>query len=202
MPHASDRIRVACSPEGTGRLRDSASQARLLHSLDWDDIRGVIMMNRTYRRVVGRLRRMGLPPYVLWGTMRWIGWLALGAPAIALANPADLEPSFGTGVKVTTNFPGTIVSSKSIYAIAVQTYGKIVAAGSIFRSFALARYMPDGSLDTSFGSGGKVTTSLGGGVNAAKAVAVQSDGKILAAGSASGAFGLARYNPDGSLDPT
>jgi len=83
------------------------------------------------------------------------------------------------------------VSSNAIYAIALQTDGKIVAAGSIFRSFALARYMPDGSLDTSFGSGGKVTTSLDGGVNAAKAFAVQSDGKILAAGSASGAFGLA-----------
>ena len=91
------------------------------------------MMNRTYRRVVGRLRRMGLPPYVLWGTMQWIGWLALGAPAIALANPADLEPSFGTGGKVTTTFPGTIVSSNAINAIALQTDGKIVAAGSIFR---------------------------------------------------------------------
>jgi len=51
------------------------------------------------------------------------------------------------------------------------------------RDFALARYNPDGTLDTGFSGDGKQTTDLGG--NGAKAVALQSDGKILAAGTVS-----------------
>jgi uncharacterized delta-60 repeat protein len=57
----------------------------------------------------------------------------------------------------------------------------------------LARYRPDGSLDTSFGDDGTVITGLGG-----SAVAIQSDGKIVVAGVSQ----LARYRPDGSLDAT
>jgi uncharacterized delta-60 repeat protein len=74
--------------------------------------------------------------------------------------------------------------------------------------FALARYMPDGRLDASFGAGGKVVTDFGGkapgGVYdeaaVAKAIAVQADGKIIAAGRSSQDFALARYRPDGRLD--
>src|SRR4030095_1301139 len=71
--------------------------------------------------------------------------------------------------------------------------------------FALARYNDDGSLDSSFGTGGRVTTDIGGFSDTAYAVAVQPDGKIVAAGSANftstfSDFALARYNNDGTLD--
>ncbi|HEX2713803.1 MAG TPA: delta-60 repeat domain-containing protein, partial [Candidatus Acidoferrales bacterium] len=64
--------------------------------------------------------------------------------------------------------------------------------------FALARYNPDGSLDSTFGTGGKVTTDFGGNDNA-RAVTIQHDGKIVAAGEAfccslpTEVFALARY---------
>jgi uncharacterized delta-60 repeat protein len=92
--------------------------------------------------------------------------------------------------------------------VAIQGDGKIVAAGfagSDF-DFALARYNTDGSLDTTFGGDGKVTTDFAGSGSRdeAHAVAIQGDGKIVAAGLAvvSGIFdfALARYNTDGSLD--
>src|SRR5262249_27008903 len=64
-----------------------------------------------------------------------------------------------------------------------------------------------GTLDLSFGAKGKVSTVFAGALNGvAQATALQSDGKIVAAGSANSAsgtqFALARYQPDGSLDPT
>jgi len=67
----------------------------------------------------------------------------------------------------------------------------------------------DGDLDTSFGEGGKVFTDFFHSEDEARALAIQSDGKIIAAGSAinpdagtKGDFALARYNVDGSLDTT
>jgi len=95
-----------------------------------------------------------------------------------------------------------------IEKIAIQSDGKIVAAGySINGSnayFALARYNTDGLLDTSFDTDGIVTTAIGSGIDAAVAVAIQSDGKIVAAGinnyTAHSDFALVRYNTDGSLD--
>lgn len=74
--------------------------------------------------------------------------------------------------------------------------------------FALARYNSDGSLDSSFGSAGKVSTDFFGNLDIAVAVALQSDGKIIASGQVFDApgnnilFGLARYNSNGSLDST
>src|SRR5262249_14014034 len=83
--------------------------------------------------------------------------------------------------------------------------GKIVAAGqtnpgSGYDDFALARYTTSGSLDTTFGSGGKVTTDFAGNYDQAYGVAIQSDGKIVAAGRGGFDFTLARYNSDGGLD--
>jgi uncharacterized delta-60 repeat protein len=63
-------------------------------------------------------------------------------------------------------------------------------------NFALARYKMDGSLDMTFGTGGKVTTDFVAG-STAEAVALQTDGKIVAAGPAQASggidFALARY---------
>jgi uncharacterized delta-60 repeat protein len=134
--------------------------------------------------------------------------------ALARYNPdGNLDTSFGTGGKVTTDFFGFSFAR----GIALQSNGRIVAAGAAFRSpptftqdFALARYMPDGTLDTSFGSGGKITTDFFGLGDEAFAVSLQTDAKIITAGRVFNLptldlpelsdFGLARYNPDGSLD--
>src|SRR5438874_1895036 len=83
----------------------------------------------------------------------------------ANATPGDLDPSFGTNGEVLTDLGSA--SLDIAMAIAVQPDGKIVAVGSSNSSgnydFALVRYNPDGSLDSGFGSGGKVLTDLGSG---------------------------------------
>jgi uncharacterized delta-60 repeat protein len=118
----------------------------------------------------------------------------------------SLDTTFGGTGKVTTPIGSDYDDA---YAIAIQPDGKIVVAGASVMSsndFALVRYNPDGSLDTTFNGTGKVITPIGDGNDVAQAVAIQPDGKIVAAGySSNGAnddFVLARYNPDGSLDTT
>jgi len=122
----------------------------------------------------------------------------------------SLDTSFGTGGVVITGFNSN--NSDEAYAVAIQSDGKIVAAGisasGTSYDFALARYNGDGSLDTSFGMGGQVTTDIGGNENAVNDVSIQSDGKIVAAGynrignGNDYNFALARYYTNGSLDNT
>ena len=122
----------------------------------------------------------------------------------ARAAASDLDLSFGNGGKVVTDIS---MNFDEAHGVAVQADGKIVAAGFAqptdfaSRDFALVRYNADGSLDATFGSGGKVTTDFGS-FDAAETVAIQSDGKIIAAGTGgvNFEFALARYNPNGSLD--
>jgi len=118
----------------------------------------------------------------------------------------SLDPSFGSGGKVLTDFGGFM--HEEVLAVAVEPDGKIVAAGlsTPFATardfdFALARYNHDGSLDPSFGSGGKLLTDVGSWSGAA-GVALEPNGRIVAAGGSGGDFALARYNGDGSLDPS
>jgi uncharacterized delta-60 repeat protein len=98
--------------------------------------------------------------------------------------------------------------------MALGDNGKIVVAGSTHpgsalskEDFALARYNADGSLDGSFGNGGKVITDLGAD-DEAEDVAVLGNGKVVAAGVKGGIVAaephvaLVRYNADGMLDPT
>ena len=94
--------------------------------------------------------------------------------------------------------------------MALQPDGKIVAVGRVGGGgFAIARYNPNGTLDPSFSGDGKQTTSFcAGDCSGATAVAIQADGKIVVVGSraADGTgdldFALARYKPNGSLDPS
>jgi uncharacterized delta-60 repeat protein len=130
-----------------------------------------------------------------------IGLSAPGAnSALARYNiDGTLDTTFGTGGKVTTDFGG----DDAIYAVAIQSDHKIVVAG-VATNFALARYNSDGTLDTTFGTGGKVTTVFSSGPSEAHALAIYSTGKILVAGfvrnSNGGDFALARYNSGGTLD--
>jgi uncharacterized delta-60 repeat protein len=120
----------------------------------------------------------------------------------------SLDATFGNNGVVTTGLAG----SDHLGDVAIQPDGKIVAAGSTYSSgqnaaFALARYTMSGKLDKTFGSNGKVQTSFlpkNASTDAAYALVIQADGKIVAAGSSSSGItdgiGLARYNADGSLD--
>jgi uncharacterized delta-60 repeat protein len=129
--------------------------------------------------------------------------LLLGPITPAFASPGGLDTSFGGDGRVTTAF-----GRGGIWAVAIQSDGKIVAAGATGGAngkFALARYTVDGSLDATFGGDGKVKTGFTSFGDSAYAVALQSDGKIVAAGSTGGAngkFALARYNTNGRLDAT
>lgn len=83
--------------------------------------------------------------------------------------------------EVTTDFGTDAIPEEA----AAQPDGKIVAAGGEFGSqwrFALARYLPNGALDLSFGSDGKVTTGFGGNCAFGDDMALQPDGKIVVAG--------------------
>ncbi len=134
--------------------------------------------------------------------------------AIARYNSdGSLDTSFGTGGKVSTDFHNT---DDAAYGVALQSDGKIIVVGSSERSLgsdedlAIARYNSNGTLDTTFGTGGKVTIDFDTRENAAKAVIVQPDNKILVGGYARLMhqfytdldFVLIRYNSDGSLDTT
>jgi uncharacterized delta-60 repeat protein len=95
-------------------------------------------------------------------------------------------------------------------ALAIADGGKLVVAGVSRKgaryTWAIARYRADGTLDPSFGSGGRVLTQFGGG--GADALAVQQDGKLLVAGEGNidtrgdSGFALARYTVRGRLDPS
>ncbi len=115
------------------------------------------------------------------------------------------DTSFDTDGIVTT-----AIGASDDYAlsIALQSDGKIVVAGHTYNGgnydFAVARYNTNGSPDTSFDADGKVTTAIGAGGDFIRSVALQGDGKIVAAGySDIGGnidFAVVRYNTNGSLD--
>src|SRR4051794_16056234 len=131
-------------------------------------------------------------------------FLTLGQ--IARANDGDLDPTFGNGGKVVTDFNN---STDWLSRIAVQPDGKIVAIGVTHPSHkgALARYNPDGTLDTTFGNGGKVIT-VATVRESASGLLILPDGKIMICGSIDlptsqdTSFVLLRFNPDGSVDTT
>lgn len=129
---------------------------------------------------------------------------------------SELDPLFGNGGKVETDFSHM---RDVVYDMVIQPDGKIVVAGlttfvnasnTVDINFGLARYNSDGSLDTSFGTGGRVSTDFLNNEDIAYSVALQSDGKIVAVGLAltingyypSADFAIARYNSNGTLDST
>lgn len=141
--------------------------------------------------------------------------LILLSNAVFAALPGTLDTTFGPGGTVFTVFdpynapdPGN--------DIVVQPDGKIIVGGSSLREdilngrWVMVRYNPDGSLDTTFGAGGKVVTPMMNQSDLCDSIALQPDGKIVAAGMArfnAGDFfdshaAIARFNADGSLDAT
>ncbi len=122
--------------------------------------------------------------------------------AVVRYNPdGTLDPSFGTGGVVTTDL-GT--RGDDARAVVIQPDGRIVVAGSAGEDIALARYLPNGTLDVAFGHGGSTITDLGSD-DVANGVALTPAGEIVIAGFTLGAginrdFLLARYRADGGLD--
>jgi uncharacterized delta-60 repeat protein len=108
--------------------------------------------------------------------------------------------SKGTAV-VTTTFEIASPTTDTAYDMAIQDDSMIVVAGASNNNFALARYDSDGSLDTTFDTDGLVTTDLGG-TDKGQAVKIQTNQKIVVAGSKDADFAFARYNPNGALDST
>jgi uncharacterized delta-60 repeat protein len=125
-----------------------------------------------------------------------------------LAN-GDLDAGFGSGGLANFTFLGG-TAEEVANGVALQADGKIVVAGyapGAGRDFALARLHPNGSLDTSFSGDGKLTTNFAGADDAVGGVAVQPDGRIVAAGyTYMGATGsdmaVARYLSGGAPVPT
>ena len=119
---------------------------------------------------------------------------------VALAAPGDIDPSFSGDGRVTTDFGGSDVARD----VAIQPDGKVIAVGqgSRYGVIAMARYLPSGVLDPTFGANGKVTLPFkfeGG----AEGVALQADGKIVLAGRCCGGdMAVARFTANGAPDPS
>jgi uncharacterized delta-60 repeat protein len=114
------------------------------------------------------------------------------ASTSALAEGGVLDPTFGTNGIVVTDLGG---SSDAGVNVVLQPDGKIVMAAS-GSAPSLVRYNTDGTLDTTFGTNGKVAVAVSG------AVALQTDGKLIVGGGIPGGVGLARYASNGALDTT
>ncbi len=117
-----------------------------------------------------------------------------------------LDTSFDHDGRVTSTFGGDWFEGSA--DMTLQPDGRIVVAGILDADgeyhFGVVRYQADGTLDTSFGSGGKAETpgeEFGPGL-VASATALQADGKILVAGGSGSQFALTRFNAEGSLDAT
>lgn len=137
-----------------------------------------------------------------WASSAGVNMFAL-ARYLSNGNP---DATFDGDGKLYTIFPG--VNSKA-YALAIQSDGKLVAGGNAWSSssnFALARYNTNGSLDASFNGNGQLVMDIDGKDDGITAIAIQNDGKIVAAGYESGInpnvgnVAIARLNTNGSLD--
>ncbi|MDX1420904.1 MAG: hypothetical protein R3181_13145, partial [Rubricoccaceae bacterium] len=129
-----------------------------------------------------------------------------GRAGVAVSRAADgggpgaLDPSFGTDGIASFAAP-------EAGGLAVQPDGKILTAGRFIGQAAVFRFLPDGAPDPDFGSNGIALVDLGGSLDFFGALALQPDGKIVAAGSkfltpngdGDGAA-IARFLPDGTLD--
>ena len=133
---------------------------------------------------------------------------AVGDIAVARLNPdGHLDASFGEGGKRRVGFPGYLALANSVQ---VLSDGKIAIGGALqrfnlFSDFLVLRLDPGGSLDPSFGLGGKMTTDFMSGNDEAQKVLALPDGRMVAVGSAAVPgratdFAIARYGANGFFD--
>jgi uncharacterized delta-60 repeat protein len=131
--------------------------------------------------------------------------LIIASTSVA-AQAGQLDPTFGQGGIATTDFGNQINSdTATANALTIQPDGKIVVCGGApgsngFPNATVARYNPDGTLDKGFGNAG-VNTLLGE-FEILTAIALQTDGKIVATGAADEKIDVIRFNSNGQLDST
>jgi uncharacterized delta-60 repeat protein len=137
--------------------------------------------------------------------------LAGASSPVLAAHPGDPDGDFGQGGYVTSDFFGT---DEQVYALAPMRDGRFVAVGKVnganalgqggSENVAVARYLPNGSLDPAFGSGGLFQLDIDGTSDEARAVRVMPDKGVLVGGSLStdaySDFGLVKLRADGTLD--
>lgn len=137
------------------------------------------------------------------GKLIAVGSSSSGALVARYNTDGSLDASFWAGGRTFEAFS----SQGIVTAVKVQSDGKIVVAGSSQGDFAVTRFNGDGSLDISFGTGGRVITPVGVSGDEPTAMTIQTDGKLIVAGGSYvegsyGNFALVRYNANGSLDTT
>ena len=116
---------------------------------------------------------------------------SLGNFAVARYNSnGTLDTSFNLDGKLTTDFSRYDLAN----TMAIQADGKILVAGGSDSDFAVARYNSNGTLDTSFDGDGKLRINFSDGYDFANSMAIQTDGRIVLAGTNSRDFALARLN--------
>ena len=136
--------------------------------------------------------------------------IACAAAAVAFnvsaQTPGTLDTSFGATGFVTTPVSASTGDDRA-RAMVVQPDGKIVVGGGCENDFCLVRYLPNGSLDGTFGIGGKITQSLlGRGI--VYVLALQPNDKLVMVGACRlpanvyGQMCAARFTATGALDPT
>lgn len=123
--------------------------------------------------------------------------------SITYSAPGDIDYSFGNGGWVISEI---FTNDSHISDLKILPDGKIIALGSYFNQFAVARYLENGMLDASFGVNGKQIITFASGLAISTALTTQADGKIVVVGSARGTsrpdFAVARLNANGSIDST
>ncbi len=125
--------------------------------------------------------------------------------AIARFKPDGMPDGSFSGDGKNTLAIGTIFTNG--YAMALLQDNKILLTGAakfgMQDDVALARFLPNGAADLTFGVSGHITTNLGSDADSGNAIAIQSDGKIMVAGitGVTRDFALMRYLTDGTLDP-
>ncbi|WP_313916166.1 hypothetical protein [Tahibacter sp.] len=140
--------------------------------------------------------------------------LLAATPVLAQQGPpGELDPTFGSAGKLTTDF---FASAEEINAVAPLSDGRFVVAGTVVGrnltgpgsspNFSVARYLPDGRLDPSFGTAGLVHLDRSGNVDEAHALKLLPDRSLLVFGilanTAYSDFALLKLRPDGSADTT
>lgn len=111
----------------------------------------------------------------------------------------SIDTSFGNQGRATYDFNGR---NDYLSDVLVTTEGKVILTGSSSGDFSALRINSDGNLDLSFGTNGQLVTDIGGINDTSYGAALQSDGKLVIAGSSNGNFAAVRYSSIGVLDQT
>lgn len=118
---------------------------------------------------------------------------------LRLNTNGSIDTSFGNQGRSTYDFDGR---NDYLSDLLVTADGKVILTGSSSGDFSALRITPNGNLDPSFAANGQLITDIGGINDTSYSAALQSDGKLIIAGTSSGNFAVARYNTSGALDQT